>query len=184
MRQTIEDERPEVLQQEIETSWDGTTREDRMRMWKRRKRAVNLFLQVIRFGLVGGLNTALDLLIFNAFLLFFPTKDTFMLIVYNSTAYALGGINSFVLNKYWTFRHNQKTTRQEVVRFIITTLLGIACNDLIIWLISYVSHPLITDARLWANVSKICAIFGTVLISYIGMRLWVFVKPAQNALGE
>jgi putative flippase GtrA len=107
-----------------------------------------------------------------------------MPLVYNSIAYALGGINSFVLNKYWTFHNKQKTTCQEVLRFIITTLLGIACNDLIIWLISFVSHPLIADARLWANVSKICAIFGTVLISYVGMRLWVFVKPAQAPMGK
>jgi predicted small integral membrane protein len=30
---------------------------------------------------------------------------------------------------------------------------------------------------LWANASKIAAIFGTVCISFLGMRLWVFVKP-------
>ncbi len=107
-----------------------------------------------------------------------------MLLVYNSTAYALGGINSFILNKYWTFFHKQKITHREVLRFTLMTLLGIACNDFIIWLISYVSHPLIADARLWANVSKICALFGTVLISYLGMRLWVFVKPAQTAREE
>lgn len=145
---------------------------------------VGLAVQIIRFGFVGALNTALDLLIFNTFLLLFPTKDTAMLLVYNSTAYAIGSINSFILNKHWTFRHRQRTTRQEVLRFIITTLLGIGCNDLIIWLISGVSHPLIADARLWANVSKICAIFGTILISYFGMRLWVFVKPTQVATGE
>jgi len=185
LRQTIEDEIPEILQQETKPGWDGATGEYKgMKRWQKRKTGMNLILQVMRFGMVGGLNTALDLLIFNAFLLLFPTKDTFMLLVYNSTAYALGGINSFILNKYRTFRHNQKTTRQEVLRFIVTTLLGIACNDLIIWLISFVSHPLIADARLWANVSKICAIFGTVLISYVGMRLWVFVKPAQTTPGE
>jgi putative flippase GtrA len=103
-----------------------------------------------------------------------------MLLVYNSAAYAIGGINSFVLNKYWTFRQRQRTTRQEVLRFLLTTSLGIACNDLIIWLINTFSHPLIADARLWVNVSKICALFGTVFISFLGMRLWVFVKPTRT----
>ncbi len=149
------------------------------RVRKIQKMWADLVLQIGRFGFVGGLNTALDLLVFNTFLLLFPTKDTLLLLVYNSTAYAIGSINSFILNKYWTFRHRQRTTRQEVLRFTITTLLGIGCNDLIIWLISGISHPLIVDAQLWANVSKICAIFGTVLISYFGMRLWVFVKPIQ-----
>ncbi len=180
MRQTIEDEMPIVVQQEQKASPGDKARRGWMeRARKMQKMWVDLILQIIRFGFVGGLNTTLDLLIFNTFLLLFPTKDTLMLLIYNSTAYAIGSINSFMLNKYWTFRHKQKTTSQEVLRFIITTLLGIGCNDLIIWLISDISHPLITDARLWANVSKICAIFGTVLISYFGMRLWVFVKPTQ-----
>jgi putative flippase GtrA len=32
----------------------------------------------------------------------------------------------------------------------------------------------------WANASKILAIAGTALISYVGMRLWVFVSKAQK----
>ncbi len=136
-----------------------------------------LFLQIVRFGMVGGLNTVLDLLIFNSLLWLMPTTSTTTLLVYNSIAYFLGGINSFLLNKYWTFRNKQKITVQEIVRFAVTTVLGIACNDLLIWLISQYFHPIIADARLWANASKIVALCGTVLISYLGMRLWVFVGP-------
>ena len=33
---------------------------------------------------------------------------------------------------------------------------------------------------MWANAWKIVAIAGTVLISYLGMRLWVFVSKAQK----
>jgi putative flippase GtrA len=145
---------------------------------------MGLILQIIRFGFVGGLNTFLDLLIFNAFLFLFPTNNTFKLLLYNSIAYALGGINSFILNKYWTFDHKQKTTHAEILRFAITTLVGIGCNDLLIWLISGFAHPFIANTQLWANTSKIVAIFGTVLISYLGMRLWVFVKPAQPTTAE
>ena len=38
-------------------------------------------------------------------------------------------------------------------------------------------HPVFVSAVLWANASKLVAIGGTVLISYLGMRLWVFVRP-------
>jgi putative flippase GtrA len=140
-----------------------------------------LFLQIIRFGMVGGLNTILDLLIFNSLLWLMPTQSTTTLLVYNSIAYCLGGINSFLLNKYWTFRNKQKITLPEIARFAITTALGILCNDLLIWLISRYFHPIIADARLWANASKIVALCGTVLISYLGMRLWVFVAPKSHS---
>ncbi|MDQ6645549.1 MAG: GtrA family protein, partial [Chloroflexota bacterium] len=67
--------------------------------------------EVLRFGLVGGLNTLVDLLILNALLWLFPTTSTLMLLVYSSLAYSLGAVNSFLLNKYWTFRYWQKVTR-------------------------------------------------------------------------
>jgi putative flippase GtrA len=54
-------------------------------------------------GLVGGLNTLVDLLILNGLLWLFPTTSSLTLLVYSSLAYSLGAVNSFLLNKYWTF---------------------------------------------------------------------------------
>ena len=136
--------------------------------------------QVLRFGLVGGLNTLVDLLILNGLLLLFPTTSALMLLAYNSLAYGLGGVNSFLLNKYWTFRHRQRSTRRELVRFTLTTICGIGWSNSILWLASTVLHPFLVNPTVWANASKILAIAGTALISYVGMRLWVFVSKAQK----
>ena len=147
---------------------------------KQRSHWLRFFRQIVRFGLVGGLNTLVDLLVLNALLLLFPTSNTFTLLTYNSLAYSLGAINSFLLNKYWTFGHRQPISRREVMRFIITTLCSIAVSNTLIWLASDIFHPLHVNTLLWANASKIFAIFGTVCISYFGMRLWVFVnKPHE-----
>ncbi len=136
--------------------------------------------QVLRFGLVGGLNTLVDLLILNGLLLLFPTTSALMLLVYNSLAYSLGGVNSFLLNKYWTFGHRQRTTSRELVRFSLTTICGIGWSNSILWLASTVLHPFLVNPTIWANASKVLAIAGTALISYVGMRLWVFVSKAQK----
>ncbi len=139
-----------------------------------------LLRQVLRFGVVGGLNTLVDLLILNGLLLLFPTTSTPILLAYNSLAYSLGAVNSFLLNKYWTFWHRQRTTRRELVRFALTTLCGIGWSTLILWLASRVLHPLLVNTTMWANASKMFAIVGTALISYLGMYLWVFVSKAQR----
>jgi putative flippase GtrA len=136
--------------------------------------------QVLRFGLVGGLNTLVDLLILNGLLLLFPTTSILMLLAYNSLAYSLGAVNSFLLNKYWTFGHRQRTSRKELVRFTLTTLCGIGWSTIILWLTSNVLHPFLVNTTLWANASKVVAIAGTACISYLGMRLWVFVSKAQQ----
>jgi hypothetical protein len=54
-----------------------------------------LLRQVLRFGLVGGLNTLVDVLVLNSLLLLFPTSSAPKLLVYNSLAYSLGAVNSF-----------------------------------------------------------------------------------------
>jgi len=136
--------------------------------------------QFLRFGLVGGLNTIVDLLILNALLWIHPTQRTLLLIIYNSIAYGIGAINSFVLNKYWTFERRQRTTATELLRFALTTVAGILVNDLLIWVLSSVLQPFTSNITLWTNAAKILAILGTSSISYLGMRLWVFVNRGEN----
>src|SRR5712692_7958248 len=139
------------------------------------------FGQVLRFGLVGGLNTLVDLLILNFLLLLFPTNSIPIILAYSALAYSLGAVNSFLLNKYWTFGYRKRTTGREVVRFIVTTLCGIGWSCIILWLASRVLHPFLVNTTIWANASKVLAISGTALISYLGMSLWVFVNKTRNS---
>jgi putative flippase GtrA len=138
------------------------------------------FGQVLRFGLVGGLNTLVDLLILNFLLLLFPTNSIPVILAYSALAYSLGAVNSFLLNKYWTFGYRKRTTRKEVVRFVVTTLCGIGWSCIILWLASRVLHPFLVNTTIWANASKVLAISGTALISYLGMSLWVFVNKTRK----
>ncbi len=109
-----------------------------------RKRRVR---QVFRFGFVGGLNTVVDLLILNMLLLLFPTNSTRMILIFSAIAYSLGAVNSFLLNKYWTFGYQQRTTWKEVVRFILTTLCGIMWSSIILWLASNALHPILNSSN-------------------------------------
>ncbi len=136
--------------------------------------------QVLRFGLVGGLNTIVDLLILNILLLLLPTNSTRMILIFSAIAYSIGAVNSFLLNKYWTFGFRQRTTRREVTRFIVTTLLGIGWSSIILWLASNALQPILINPTIWANASKVVAICGTVMINYLGMSLWVFVNKARK----
>jgi len=150
------------------------SQKQRLPLWKRWPG------QFIRFSIVGGLNTSLDLLILNALLWLFPTTSTILILLFNSLAYSLGAVNSFLFNKYWTFAHQQRIKWSEVRRFAVTTLLGIGCNDTLIWSANNLFHPLISNRSLWMNASKIVAIAGTVFVSYLGMRLWVFANRSQQ----
>ena len=142
------------------------------------------FKQLLQFSLVGGLNTLVDLVVLNGLLLLFPTTSTMTLLSYNALAYSLGAINSFFWNKYWTFKHKQGTTLKELVRFMMTTLLGMGWSTCVLWLASSVLHPLAVNATLWANTAKIVSVASSALLSYLGMRLWVFVRPSHKEFSQ
>jgi putative flippase GtrA len=136
--------------------------------------------QLVRFGFVGSLNTLVDVLLLNTLFWLFPTQNPLLLAAWNSLAYGLGAINSFVLNKYWTFGRKQHTTFTELVRFALMTCLGILVNDGFVWGIGKMLAPFIANPTLWTNVSKILAISGSTTISYLGMRLWVFTRNIER----
>jgi putative flippase GtrA len=132
--------------------------------------------QILRFGVTGGCNAGIDILALNILLWRFPTQNPAILLLYNTLAYALGALNSYLLNKYWTFRRGQGVTGDELARFITINVIGILCNDAIFWLIAKEQsfYPLFASSLLLTNLCKLGAIIGTAGISYIGMHLWVF----------
>jgi putative flippase GtrA len=69
---------------------------------------------------------------------------------------------------------------REGARFILITVAAIVCNDLILWFMGKILHPAHLNVTLWANSSKVVAIGGTILVSYLGMRLWVFVQSSHE----
>lgn len=103
-----------------------------------------------------------------------------MLVLYNSVAYSGGAVTSFFLNKYWTFRRKQKTTRRQVVRFLITLFFEILYSNGLIWLAGKVLQPFITNVTLWGNASKLVAIVAGTIISYAFMRFWTFAREPEQ----
>jgi len=136
--------------------------------------------QLIRFSLVGGLNTFIDVMAFNVLLWSFPTQEVLLLIFYNSLAYLLGAINRFYWTKLWTFEQRSSLTGNQAIRFALVTSLGIMCNDAFIWLATTILTSLSLHEILWANVAKVSAIAGSVGVSYLGMRFSAFTRDDEQ----
>lgn len=142
----------------------------RARIW------LSSLLQILRFSIVGIFNTGTDVLTLNIVVLLFPTHNANLLLLFNSIAYTIGALNSFLFNKYWTFKRKYAITGGELLRFVIINIIGILCNDAIVWSAAKLLHALIPNPVIWADTSKLCAVTGTALVTYLGMRLWVFAS--------
>ena len=169
-----------TLEFPMPTPLPGETSKTHVQIVSKRKMRNRTIWQILRFGLVGCLNTTIDLLVLNGLLQLWPTQNIARLLLFNTIAYACGALNSFALNKYWTFRRAGRPKAREVARFLLVTLAAIVCNDLILWFMGKILHPAHLNMTLWANSSKVAAIGGTILVSYLGMRLWVFVQSSHQ----
>jgi putative flippase GtrA len=138
------------------------------------------FWQFFRYCLVGGANTIIDLLTLNALLWCFPTNNVLVLVAYNSVAYSSGAVSSFLLNKYWTFGHKQRTTWRELVRFAISLLFEVLYSNGLVWLAGKALQPVIANPTLWGNASKLLAVAGAAVLSYTCMRFWTFASGSQD----
>ena len=138
------------------------------------------FWQFLRFCLVGGANTLIDLSTLNLLLWRFPTHNVQILVVYNSVAYSCGAVSSFFLNKYWTFRRRQRPTRREVARFAMSLCCEILYSNGLVWLAGKALQPVITNPTLWGNASKLLAVGVGTVISYALMRFWTFARVSRE----
>jgi putative flippase GtrA len=144
----------------------------------------SILWQFLRYCLVGGINTVMDVLVLNVFLWRFPTHNAQVLVAYNSIAYAGGAVSSFFLNKYWTFRRKQRPTRREAIRFVISLFLEILASNALVWLAGKALQPVIANPTLWGNASKLVAVIVGTVLSYAFMRFWIFAGGPQKRLKE
>ncbi len=84
------------------------------------------------------------------------------LVLCNTIAYACGALNSFVCNRYWTFRRTGRPKARCFTRFLMMILAAIACNDLLLWFMSKIVYPVYLNLTLWTNISKVAAIGASV----------------------
>ena len=146
----------------------------RLHVWR------NIIWQFLRYCVVGGINTLVDLSTLNLILWRFPTSNVQTLLLYNSFAYTSGAVSSFFFNKYWTFRRRQAVAWREVRRFVMTLILEVLYSNALIWLAGRALLPLIHNVTLWGNAAKLLATAGSAVLSYTFMRFWTFAKAPQK----
>ena len=152
------------------------------------------FIQLIKFALVGVLNTLVDFLVYTLLVLVFGISENnvFMIGLFTLIAYACGVLNSFILNTRWTFRQEYKRTAKERVMFVVVNIVSWGLSYLLVWLFSnYVfSGSSITDwvcsligfttpekvSKVVSILSKLLATPFVIIVNFLGNKLLVFNK--------
>jgi len=127
----------------------------------------NQLFELVKFSIVGVLNTLID---FGVFFLCYSIFH-FDYLLSQVFGYSSGMLNSFVMNKKWTFE--DKTTGKivfaKMMKFILTNISSLGCSILVIRFSKvYISNSIL--------IAKILATAFAQIINYLLYKYWVFTK--------
>jgi putative flippase GtrA len=133
-----------------------------MRLLHGMRRPAN-WLQLVRFGLVGGVGFVLNLAVY--------TLCVHVLHVAYQPAYALawlvGVTNNFVLNRHWTFDASAGRVHFQAVRFFTVSLIAAAFGLLFL--------TLLVEVGGFAKVpAEALAVAASMPLNFLGNKLWSF----------
>lgn len=131
--------------------------------------------QGVRFGLVGVVNTLVDFAVLNLMVMAFKANQGVALLLCNAAAFVCANINSFYLNKFWTFGAREKTTFAQYGTFLWVSLVGLGINTLSLWLVvEYLTPHSLAGDLTWINLAKLIACLASLTWNYMACRQFVF----------
>jgi putative flippase GtrA len=146
-------------------------------------RAPSLF-EFSKFAVVGVLNSGVDFGILNLLMLITGVSSGAGFLAFKSVSVTSGVINSYLWNKYWTFKtSNSADARREFMAFMVVTLIAVGVNvagaDVIV---NVIGAPAGFSTKLWANIGAISGAGLTLFTNFFGYKFFVFKKPPVAAL--
>lgn len=135
-------------------------------------------LQFSKFFVVGILNTGIDFAILNFLMRITNTYEGQSIVIFNTISFVVAVINSYLLNKYWTFGDSGKAQApQQFVKFFAVSAVGWGLNTGIVYSVTTLISPIFgLSPALWANFAKAMATSAVLVWNFAGYKLFVFKK--------
>jgi putative flippase GtrA len=133
-----------------------------LRLLQGMRRPAN-WLQVVRFGLVGGIGFAVNLAVY-AFCVHVLGLDYHVAAV---AAWLVAVMNNFILNRHWTFDASDGRVHFQAMRFLVVSLVAFGFSLLLLTLFVEV-----------AGIAKVpaqaLAVAASMPLNFLGNKLWSF----------
>ncbi len=131
--------------------------------------------QLIRFVIVGGLNTLVDFGVLNILIAVSGIASGVWYTVFKGISFIVAVLNSYWWNKFWTFDYKGKTDANRIFRFFTVSVVGFGVNVIIASVIVNFIPPLFGVSEvLWANMAAIVATAASMVWNFIGYKFFVF----------
>jgi len=150
-------------------------------MFKKLLKEYPVIGQFVRFGLIGGLNTGVDLIILNALMLMAGIYDGTGYTAFKAISFCAAATFSYFMNKYWAFKDKTKKKQvQQFSQFFAVSLVGAIVNVTVATIIVTYAKPIIgteiINDALWGTVGALGGTAFGLIWNFLGYKLFVFKK--------
>ncbi len=121
------------------------------------------WLQLVRFGLVGGVGFAVNLVVY-ALVVHSAAVDYRVASV---LAWLVAVLNNFVLNRHWTFDAREGRAHFQAMRFLLVSLVAEGFSLLLLTL-------LVEGAGISKIPAQALAVAASMPLNFLGNKLWSF----------
>lgn len=133
------------------------------------------FFQLFRFGVVGTMNTVIDLAVYAGLTRGFDFFEEHYLVA-ALIAFIISGINSFFWNKQWTFKDTNQYTHRKLIKFYIAAGVALLVNELILWQL--------VEFELYDILAKLIAGTSAGVINFTLQKFWTFDRVVETTENE
>ena len=121
------------------------------------------WMQLLRFGVVGGLGYLINLAVFSVLDTSLGVHHTIAAI----GAFCVAVSNNFVWNRYWTFGPGDGHPAFQAVRFFTVSVAALVINLAVL-------EALVSGASMGSLAAQAIAVAVAMPFNFIGNKLWTF----------
>ena len=121
------------------------------------------WVQLFKFGVVGGSGYVVNLLVFALLTEAFGLHHIIAAVL----SFCVAVSNNFLLNRHWTFRATEAHAGFQAMRFFTVSLLALGVNLVFLYL-------LVDVAAAPELPSQAIAVAGAMPFNFLGNKLWTF----------
>jgi putative flippase GtrA len=140
--------------------------------------------QFIRFGLIGGLNTGVDLVILITLMTISGLKAGLAYTIFKAISFCAAATFSYFMNKRWAFKDTSKKKEvKKFSQFFIVSLVGAVINVTVATLVVTYLKPALggtliiaLNDTMWGTVGALGGTAFGLIWNFLGYKLLVFKK--------
>lgn len=128
-----------------------------------------IFRQIIKFALVGVVNTLIDLAVYYALTRWLGMHYLWA----NTLAIIVAMTSSFVGNKFFTFRNASLQYLRQYTKVAIINLSGLAFSNFMV-------YTLVEHLHIYDIYAKIITILLVALANFVLLKYWAFASELED----